>query len=80
MADPVSDTLVFFGATGDLAYKQIFPSLYGLIREGFDLPVIGVSLDGSIERLRERAGESLERHGLQDKGASQKLIGTSARR
>ncbi|MDR3569419.1 MAG: glucose-6-phosphate dehydrogenase [Syntrophobacteraceae bacterium] len=74
MAVPVSDTLVFFGATGDLAYKQIFPSLYGLIREGFDLPVIGVSLDGSIERLRERAGESLEHHGLTDKGASEKLM------
>ena len=56
MAVPSSDTLVFFGATGDLAYKQIFPSLQGLIREeGFNLPIIGVSLDGSLDKLRERA-------------------------
>ena len=36
-----SDALVFFGATGDLAYKQIFPSIQGLIRdEGLNVPII----------------------------------------
>ena len=52
MSVPSSDALVFFGATGDLTYKQIFPSLQGLIRkEGFNPPIIGVSLDGSPEVL-----------------------------
>ena len=73
MAVPISDTLVFFGATGDLAYKQIFPSLQGLIREGFNTPVIGVSLNGSLDMLRERARKSLEDHGL-DQGAFEKLM------
>ena len=64
MAVPVSDALVFFGATGDLAYKQIFPSLQGLIREeGFNLPIIGVSRSGSLEKLKERARDSLEHYG-----------------
>jgi glucose-6-phosphate 1-dehydrogenase len=75
MTIPLSDTLVFFGATGDLAYKQIFPSLQGLIREGFHLPVIGVSLDGSLDKLRERARESLEHHGILDEQAFDKLLG-----
>jgi glucose-6-phosphate 1-dehydrogenase len=76
MAVPSSDTLVFFGATGDLAYKQIFPSLLGLIREeGFSLPIIGVSLDGSLDKLKERARDSLEHHGALDQEASQKLMG-----
>ena len=52
-----SDALVFFGATGDLAYKQIFPSLQGLIRdEGLSVPIIGVAKSGwSIDQLRARA-------------------------
>ena len=76
MAVPSSDTLVFFGATGDLAYKQIFPSLQGLIQlEGFNLPIIGVSLDGSLEKLKERARDSLEHHGILDQDAFQKLTG-----
>jgi glucose-6-phosphate 1-dehydrogenase len=74
MAVPRSDALVFFGATGDLAYKQIFPSLEGLIREeGFDLPIIGVSLDGSLDKLKEHARDSLEHYGIQDQEAFQKL-------
>jgi glucose-6-phosphate 1-dehydrogenase len=69
-----SDALVFFGATGDLAFKKIFPSLQGLIRdEGFNLPIIGVSRSGSIDKLKERAKESLEQHGNLDKDAYQKL-------
>ncbi|MDQ6646125.1 MAG: hypothetical protein M3Y93_02675, partial [Pseudomonadota bacterium] len=44
MATPSSDALVFFGATGDLAYKKIFPALQAMIsRDDFDLPIIGVA-------------------------------------
>jgi len=60
-----SDALVFFGATGDLAYKKIFPALQRLIRRGrLDAPVIGVAKPGwGLERLRARARASLEEHG-----------------
>jgi glucose-6-phosphate 1-dehydrogenase len=60
-----SDAFVFFGATGDLAYKQIFPALQAMIRRGhLDVPVIGVAKAGwGIEQLRERARKSLEEHG-----------------
>jgi glucose-6-phosphate 1-dehydrogenase len=62
---PQSDALVFFGATGDLAYKKIFPALYAMTRRGhLDVPVIGVALPGfSLDQLRARARESVERHG-----------------
>jgi glucose-6-phosphate 1-dehydrogenase len=70
-----ADALVFFGATGDLAFKKIFPSLQGLIREeGFNLPIIGVSRSGSLDKLKTRAQESLEQHGTLDQEAFQKLI------
>jgi glucose-6-phosphate 1-dehydrogenase len=70
-----SDALVFFGATGDLAYKQIFPSLQGLIRdEGLSMPIIGVAKSGwSIDQLRARAKDSLEHHGGLDQNAFKKL-------
>jgi glucose-6-phosphate 1-dehydrogenase len=70
-----SDALVFFGATGDLAYKQIFPSLQGLIRdEGLNVPIIGVAKSGwSIDQLRARAKDSLEQHGGIDQAAFKKL-------
>jgi glucose-6-phosphate 1-dehydrogenase len=60
-----ADALVFFGATGDLAYKKIFPALQGLVRRGhLDIPVIGVAKSGwDLDRLRGRARESLETHG-----------------
>jgi glucose-6-phosphate 1-dehydrogenase len=53
---------VFFGATGDLAYKEVFPALYGLVhRHRLDVPIIGVARSGwDLARLRERARESLE--------------------
>jgi glucose-6-phosphate 1-dehydrogenase len=74
MGTPPADALVFFGATGDLAYKQIFPSLQGLIRdEGLNVPIIGVSRTGSLDRLKERAQASLEQHGKLDQEAFQKL-------
>lgn len=57
-----ADAFVFFGATGDLAYKKIFPALYRLERTGrLELPVIGVARSGwNLEKLRERARESVE--------------------
>lgn len=60
-----SDALVFFGATGDLAYKKIFPSLMAMLKRGhLTVPVIGVAKAGwGIEQLRARARDSLEKHG-----------------
>ena len=60
-----SDALVFFGATGDLDYKKIFPALQGMIKHGtLNVPVIGVAkADWGIEQLRERARKSLEDYG-----------------
>src|SRR5579871_5965626 len=70
-----SDALVFFGATGDLAYKQIFPALQALIRHGhLDMPVIGVAKAGwGLEQLKARAKDSLEAHGDLDPAAYAKL-------
>ena len=64
--DPApSDALVFFGATGDLAYKQIFPALQGLVRdEGLVVPIVGVAKSGwGLEQFRARAKDSLEHSG-----------------
>jgi len=57
--------LVFFGATGDLAYKQIFPALQAMVRRGtLTVPVIGVAKAGwTIDQLRERAHASLAQQG-----------------
>lgn len=65
MNAPAADALVLFGATGDLAYRKIFPALHGLVRRsGFDLPVIGVARSGrTLEQLRERVHASLREHG-----------------
>ncbi len=75
MASVKSDAFVFFGATGDLAYKQIFPALQALIRDGrLDMPVIGIARSGwSVEQLRQRAHDSLAEHGVVDQGAFAKL-------
>jgi glucose-6-phosphate 1-dehydrogenase len=77
MANAPSDALVFFGATGDLARKQIFPALQGLIRdEGFSLPIIGVAKAGwTLDQLRARAQDSLEHHGGVDPAAFPRLLG-----
>jgi glucose-6-phosphate 1-dehydrogenase len=71
-----SDALVFFGATGDLAYKKIFPSLQAMVRRGtLDVPVIGVAKSGwGLEQLRARARESIEKHGGIDEAAFAKLM------
>ncbi len=59
-----SDALVFFGATGDLAYKKIFPALQGMVLRGtLAVPVIGVAGSGwTLDQLRERARASV--HGV----------------
>jgi len=77
MAALPSDAIVFFGATGDLAYKQIFPSLLGLVRdEGLNVPIIGVAkADWNLEQLKARAADSLRQHGTPDPEAQQRLIG-----
>jgi glucose-6-phosphate 1-dehydrogenase len=69
------DALVFFGATGDLAYKKIFRSLHAMVKRGvLDVPVIGVAKSGwGLERLQARAGESIEKHGGIDAAAFAKL-------
>jgi glucose-6-phosphate 1-dehydrogenase len=60
-----SNAFVFFGATGDLASKQIFPALQAMIKRGhFDMPIIGVARSAkSVDGLLARARESLEKHG-----------------
>ena len=65
MSVPRSDALVFFGATGDLAYKKIFPALHAMVRRGLlDFPVIGVARAGwTLDRLRARAHESIQSYG-----------------
>jgi glucose-6-phosphate 1-dehydrogenase len=72
-----SDTLVFFGATGDLAYKAIFPALLAMVKRGhLDVPVIGVARSPwSVDDLRARAKESVEAHGRYDAAAFEKLAG-----
>ena len=63
-----ADAFVFFGASGDLAYKQIFPSLQRLVIDGeLDVPVIGVaSTDWTLEQFVDRARSSIEEHGTLD--------------
>ena len=75
MASPQSDALVFFGATGDLAFKKIFPALQAMIRRGtLDVPIIGVARAGwTVDQLAERARASLEQHGGVDADAFAKL-------
>lgn len=76
MSDIVhSDALVFFGATGDLAYKQIFPALQAMTRRGhLDMPVIGVAGRAwTSDQLRAHARQSLEEHGGVDEAAFKQL-------
>jgi glucose-6-phosphate 1-dehydrogenase len=72
---PRSDALVFFGATGDLAYKKIFPALQALVRRGkLDVPVVGVAKAGyTREKLIERARASVTEYGGLDEAAFAKL-------
>lgn len=70
-----SDAFVFFGATGDLAYKQIFPALQLMVQSGsLDVPVIGIAKAGwDLAQLVDRARDSLEQHGDVDSQAFAKL-------
>ena len=72
---PASDAFVFFGATGDLAYKKIFPALQAMVMRGdLDMPVIGVGRSNwTVEQLRERARDSLANNGGVDAAAFAKL-------
>jgi glucose-6-phosphate 1-dehydrogenase len=72
-----SDALVFFGATGDLAYKQIFPALQRLAKRGeLNMPVIGVAKSGwTLDDLKKRAQQSVEQGGGLDADAFAKLTG-----
>jgi len=65
MTSSHSDALVFFGATGDLAYKKIFPALQAMVKRGhLNVPVIGVAKAGwNLDQLRARARDSVEKHG-----------------
>ena len=77
MSNRHSDALVFFGATGDLAYKKIFPALQAMvIRGNLSVPVVGVAKAGwNLDQLRARAKDSLEKHGGADPAAFEKLSG-----
>ena len=78
MTAPHSDALVFFGATGDLAYKKVFPALQAMVQHGhLDMPVIGVAKAGwNLDQLKARARASLAEHGGGvDEAAFAKLSG-----
>ena len=72
MAPLTSDAFVFFGATGDLAHKKIFPALQSMVKHGtLNVPVIGVSKSGwTLEQLRARAKDSVTQHGGRSTGAA----------
>ena len=72
-----SDALVFFGATGDLAFKKIFPALQAMVKRGnLNIPIVGVAKSGwNVDQLRARARESVEKHGGLDPDAFDRLSG-----
>ena len=76
-AEAKSDALVFFGATGDLALKMIFPALQAMASRGhLDVPVIGVAKAGwNSDQLKDRARESIKKHGTDDTAALDELLG-----
>jgi glucose-6-phosphate 1-dehydrogenase len=75
MSSVTSDAIVFFGATGDLAHKKVFPALQGMVKRGhLNKPVIGVAKAGwTLDDLKARARDSLEKHGGVDPEAFAKL-------
>src|SRR5882762_8891533 len=75
MNKPESDAFVFFGATGDLAYKKIFPALYAMVRRGgFHLPIIGMARAGwNLDKLKDRARDSVQQSGDFDAASFEKL-------
>ena len=77
MSPSQSDALVIYGATGDLAFKKIFPALQAMAKRGYlDVPVIGVGRSAwTVGQFQARAFESLQRHGEVDPAAWDKLCG-----
>jgi glucose-6-phosphate 1-dehydrogenase len=77
MAAFQSDALIFLGATGDLAYKKIFPALQAMVKRGhLNVPVIGVAKAGwNLDQLKARARDSVEKHGGLDAPCFEKLSG-----
>jgi glucose-6-phosphate 1-dehydrogenase len=75
MSDSHSDAFVFFGATGDLAYKKIFPSLLAMVKRGtLNVPVVGVAKSSwNLDQFRARAYDSIEKHGSVDRAAFDRL-------
>src|SRR5262249_49670129 len=75
MSSNHSDALVFYGVTGDLAFKKIFPALQAMVRRGhLDVPVVGVARSAwTVDQLRQRVHDSLEKHGGVDRAAFEKL-------
>jgi glucose-6-phosphate 1-dehydrogenase len=70
-----SDAFVFFGATGDLAYKKIFPALYAMVRRGgLHIPILGVARAGwNLDKLKDRARDSVKNSGDYDEQSFDKL-------
>jgi len=70
-----SDALVFFGATGDLAYKKIFPALYAMVRrDALAIPIIGMARPGwTLDKLKQRARDSIQQDGDFEPGCFEKL-------
>src|SRR5258705_10816619 len=77
MTNNDSDALVFYGVTGDLAFKKIFPALQAMVKRGqLNVPVVGVARSHwTLDQLRQRVRESLEKHGGADPAAFAKLPG-----
>jgi glucose-6-phosphate 1-dehydrogenase len=75
MSSEHSDALVFYGITGDLAYKKIFPALQAMVKRGnLNVPVVGVARSHwTVDQLRQRVHQSLEEHGGVDSAAFEKL-------
>src|SRR2546428_6288914 len=75
MTDSHSDALVFYGVTGDLAFKKIFPALQAMVKRGqLDVPIVGVARSNwTVDQLRQRVRDSLEKHGGVDPAAFEKL-------
>ena len=70
-----SDAFVFFGATGDLAYKKIFPALYAMVhRSGLNIPIIGMARAGwTLDKLKQRARDSIQQDGNFEAACFEKL-------
>src|SRR5262245_27114213 len=77
MSNTHSDALVFYGVTGDLAFKKIFPALQAMVKRGqLNVPVVGVARSNwTVDQLRQRVRDSLEKHGGVDPVAFGKLAG-----